>query len=57
MIVNSAKALFGELGQDYRQVKERLDISIREFDQALWDQAREVILGTLSLDHSLPYLM
>lgn len=38
--------MFGELNHDYREAKAQLDLSIKEFDQALWDQAREVILGS-----------
>jgi len=44
----AAKNILGDLRQTCQAVKERVDQAIREFDEALWDQAREVILGTVA---------
>ena len=47
-LVNSAKILFGELTQDFRAAQSEVDIATKEFDQALWDQTRGLILGRSS---------
>jgi len=43
--VNTAKILLGDANQTYYNVKAELDTAIKEFDQALADQTRELILG------------
>ena len=45
MLVNVAKVMFGELNQNYQDAKEGIDKVIREFDQALQDQMRNITFG------------
>ena len=48
-LANVTRGLLREPTQAYRMAKSDLDRAIREFDQALWDQTREVILGIHSV--------
>ena len=54
-LVNVARGLFGEAIQGYRTAKSDLDVAIKEFDQALWDQTRELVLGKIALVYLSPH--
>lgn len=47
-VVNTAKELFGAASKEYRGVASALQTAITEFDQALEDQNRAVVMGTIS---------
>ena len=48
MIVNTMKELFTEASSDYQTIASELRTAIMEFDQALEDQNRTLVLGNIT---------
>ena len=44
--MNAAKIWFADRDQEYRETTAHLQLAIQEFDQALGDQTRALVIGT-----------